>query len=335
MNVQGRNGLCRKGNDTMKEMTFALILGYLMDLILGDPHNLWHPVCGIGKLIQVTEKGMRKCFGSGKQKERLAGICLVVIVVVVSVAIPWGLLWVAGILHPYLKLALMSVMCCQILATKSLKDESMKVYEKLAMKDLPGARQAVSMIVGRDTQSLTEEGVTKATVETIAENASDGIIAPLFYLAIGGPVLGFFYKAVNTMDSMVGYKNEKYQYFGWAAAKLDDVVNFIPARLAAFLMILGSGILGMDLGNAWKIYSRDRGNHASPNSAHTEAVMAGALRVQLAGDAYYFGKLYKKKTIGDAIRRIEPEDIRRANRLLYMTSFLAVVLVVALQLWIR
>ena len=318
----------------MKLMITALVLGYILDLIIGDPHNLWHPVIGIGKLIHVTEIELRKRFKQEKFHERIAGMLLVVIVCTISATIPWILLTIAGRIHPYLKLAVMTIMCCQILATKSLKDESMKVYDKLKDNDLEGARYAVSMIVGRDTTSLSSEGVTKAAVETVAENTSDGIIAPLFYMAIGGPVLGFFYKAVNTMDSMVGYKNDKYLNFGWAAAKFDDVVNYVPARLAALLMILGAALLRMDAKNAWKIYVRDRFNHASPNSAHTEAVMAGALQVKLAGDAYYFGKLYRKKTIGDAKRGIEPVDIKKANQLLYITSFLAVFLVVGLRLWL-
>jgi adenosylcobinamide-phosphate synthase len=216
--------------------------------------------------------------------------------------------------------------CYQLLATKSLKYESMKVYKELKNNDLEGARNKVSMIVGRDTKALTEEGITKATVETIAENTSDGIIAPMIYMIIGGAPLGLFYKAVNTMDSMVGYKNDKYFYFGRASAKLDDVLNYIPARISAYLMIVASFILKMNGKNAYKIYKRDRYNHASPNSAHTEAVCAGALEVQLAGDAYYFGKLYKKKTIGDALRPIEYDDIRRANLLLYVTSIIGIIL---------
>lgn len=316
----------------MEQMAAALLLGYVLDLIIGDPHNIWHPVCGIGTLIQKVEKLLRKVFGQGKRRERIAGIFLVIIVCSVSTLLPWIILKVAGLIHPYVQFVVMIVMTCQLLATKSLKDESMKVYAKLAEHDLEGARYAVSMIVGRDTKSLSMEGVTKAAVETVAENTSDGIIAPMFYLAIGGPVLGFAYKAINTMDSMVGYKNDRYLNFGWAAAKIDDVVNFVPARLAAFLMILASGILRLNVEQAWKIYSRDHSNHASPNSAHTEAVMAGALSVQLAGDAYYFGKLYKKKTIGDALRRIEPQDIKRANRLLYATSILAIVLFVGLRI---
>jgi adenosylcobinamide-phosphate synthase len=201
----------------------------------------------------------------------------------------------------------------------------MKVYDALKDGNVSAGRKAVSMIVGRDTENLTEEGIVKATVETVAENTSDGIIAPLLFMTIGGAGFGFLYKAVNTMDSMVGYKNEKYLYFGRAAAKADDVLNFIPARLSAYLMILASLIGKCDVKNAWRIYWRDRYNHASPNSAHTEAVAAGALSVQLAGNAYYFGKLYEKKTIGDPIRPIIRDDIRKVNQLLYITAILGMV----------
>lgn len=241
-------------------------------------------------------------------------------------AVPGGILYLAYHLSFYLGLAVESFMCYQILATKSLKVESDRVYQELQSGDITRARKAVSMIVGRDTQNLTAEGVTKAAVETVAENTSDGVIAPLFYMVIGGAVLGFGYKAVNTMDSMVGYKNEKYQYFGTVAAKFDDVVNYIPARLSAWIMILAAAITHMDWKHAKKIFLRDRYNHKSPNSAQTESVMAGALDVQLAGDAWYFGKLCPKPTIGDAIQKIEPEDIRRSHTLLYGTAVLALVL---------
>ena len=214
-------------------------------------------------------------------------------------------------------------MCYQILAVKSLKTESDKVYRALKEEGIEAGRNAVSMIVGRDTDSLDEVGVTKAAVETVAENTSDGVIAPLFYMMIGGAVLGFAYKAINTMDSMIGYKNEKYQYFGTAAARLDDAANYIPARLSAWLMIGAAGILGLDWRNAIRIYQRDRHNHKSPNAAQTESVMAGALDIRLAGNAWYFGKLYEKPSIGDAIRAVEPEDIRRSHKLLYGTAVLA------------
>lgn len=245
------------------------------------------------------------------------------IVVTVSTAVPALILHFAYEKFWQIGIIIESFWCYQILATKSLKVESDRVYTALTEEGLEAGRKAVSMIVGRDTQNLTEEGVTKAAVETVAENTSDGIIAPLCYMLIGGAVLGFAYKAVNTMDSMVGYKNEKYQYFGTAAAKLDDIVNYIPARISAVLMILAAYITKMDGKNAARIFKRDRYNHKSPNSAQTEAVMAGALDVQLAGDAWYFGKLHKKPTIGDPIRKIEREDIRRSHVLLYATAILA------------
>ena len=235
--------------------------------------------------------------------------------------VPGGILYLAYHISFYLGLAVESFMCYQILATKSLKVESDRVYQEIQTGDIARARKAVSMIVGRDTQNLTIEGVTKAAVETVAENTSDGVIAPLFYMVIGGALLGFGYKAVNTMDSMVGYKNEKYINFGRYAAKLDDIVNYIPARISAWLMIAAAYLDRFDGKNAKKIFLRDRYNHASPNSAQTEAVMAGALNVQLAGNAYYFGKLYEKPTIGDANREIEYEDIKHANTLLYISAF--------------
>ena len=276
-----------------------------------------------GNLIAVLEKGIRKVFPKTSRGELAGGTVLVVLVVLICTAVPAALLGLAAWIHPVVYWLLASFWCWQILATKSLKTESMKVYAPLKEGDLPAARRAVAMIVGRDTERLTEEGVAKAAVETVAENTSDGIVAPLIFLALGGPALGFFYKAVNTMDSMVGYKNERYLYFGRTAARLDDMLNFLPSRISAWLMILAAAILGMDGKNAKRIYLRDRKNHASPNSAQTEAVMAGALRVQLAGDAWYFGELYKKPTIGDPFRAVEPEDIVRANRLMYLTSALA------------
>ena len=254
------------------------------------------------------------------------------VVVTVSTGVPAVILSVAYKYFWQLGLALESFWCYQIFATKSLKVESDRVYIALKDKGLEAGRKAVSMIVGRDTQNLTEEGVTKAAVETVAENTSDGVIAPLFYMLIGGAVLGFTYKAINTMDSMVGYKNDKYQWFGTAAAKLDDVVNFIPARVSAVLMILAAYLTRMDGKNAARIFRRDRFNHKSPNSAQTEAVMAGALDVQLAGDAWYFGKLHKKPTIGDPVREMELLDIRRSHKLLYGTAMLGLILGIILRI---
>ena len=305
----------------------AVVLGFLLDLLLGDPRWLYHPVRIIGKLIDGFEYLIRSLLPKTKGGERIGGGILVALVVAVSTGIPAVILYLLyHKVNIWAGFALETFWCYQLLATKSLKVESMRVYERLTRGTLPEARTAVSMIVGRDTTELTEEGVTKATVETVAENTADGIIAPLIFMMIGGAAGGFLYKSINTMDSMIGYKNDKYRYFGTAAAKLDDVVNFLPARIAAWLMIAGSYLMGMDGKQAKKVYFRDRMNHSSPNSAQTESVMAGALDVQLAGDACYFGKILKKPTIGDSLRPVVPGDIVKANRLLYMTAVLAVIL---------
>lgn len=310
----------------MEERIFIIFCGFVLDLIFGDPLWLWHPVMGIGKVITWTDRFLRKTGNIREEREadrgkkRAAGVVLVLVTLTISVAVPALLLYAAGQIHPWLKTGLSCIMCYQLLAAKSLRVESMKVYDALRQGDLAAARYAVSMIVGRDTQNLDEEGVAKAAVETVAENTSDGVIAPLLYMLAFGVLGGFFYKAVNTMDSMVGYKNDKWRYMGTAAARLDDAANFFPARIAAVAMIGAAFLLGMDGRGAARIYGRDRYRHASPNSAQTEAVCAGALGVRLAGDASYFGKLTHKPTIGDAGRKVEPEDIRRANRLMYAAS---------------
>lgn len=309
----------------MGERIFIICCGFALDLLFGDPLWLWHPVMGIGKIITWSDHFLRKAFGIRGEREadpgkkRAAGVLLVLITLTASVAVPALLLSAAEMLHPRLKTGLACIMCYQMLAMKSLRTESMKVYDALKKEDIALARKAVSMIVGRDTQRLDAEGVTKAAVETVAENTSDGVVAPLMFMLVFGVLGGFFYKAVNTMDSMVGYKNDRWRYMGTAAAKLDDLVNFIPARVSAAAMILAAFFLRLDYKNAARIYRRDRRQHASPNSAQTEAVCAGALDVQLAGDAYYFGQLVHKPTIGDANRTVEAEDIRRANRLMYGT----------------
>lgn len=304
----------------MELSLLAVILGFILDLIVGDPHWLYHPIRLVGHLISGLEKLLRKIFPKTEQGELIAGGFLLVLTAGITTAVTWGLLLAAGLVHPYLRFALEVIMCYWVLATKSLKTETMKVYDALKEGDLKKARFAVSMVVGRDTEVLDDIGVTKAAVETVAENASDGVIAPLLFLMIGGAPLGFFYKAVNTMDSMVGYKNDKYLYFGRAAAKLDDVANYIPSRLAALLWIMAAAFTRNDAKGAWRIWRRDRRNHASPNSAQTESACAGALGVQLAGPAYYFGEYYPKPTIGDQLRPIEPEDILRADRMMYVAS---------------
>lgn len=312
----------------------ALVMGYILDLIFGDPYWMPHPVRFIGNLISILEKVIRRFMPKTKRGEYIGGIILTVMVVSISMVIPLVIILMAKSINTYLALTVETFMCYQILATKSLKVESMKVYDELAKNDLPSARKAVSMIVGRDTKDLTFSGVAKAAVETVAENTSDGIIAPMIFIAIGGAPMGFFYKAINTMDSMVGYKNEKYMNFGRFAAKLDDVVNYLPARISAYQMILSSFFLRYDYKNAFKIYKRDRYNHASPNSAQTESVCAGTLDVQLAGNAYYFGKLYEKPTIGDDIREINYDDIKKANRLLYCTSIISIVIISVIKITI-
>ena len=312
----------------------ALILGFFLDLLIGDPHGIPHPVVYIGKLIDVTEKGMRKLFPKTVRGENFAGAAVWLIVVTVSAGIPLLVLHLAYGANCWLGLLLETILCAQILATKSLKTESMKVYQALQTGDLSKARYAVSMIVGRDTQYLDEAGVTRAAVETVAENTSDGIIAPMLFLAIGGAPLGFFYKAVNTMDSMLGYVEMPYKNVGLVPAKMDDVFNYIPARISAFLMLAAGSLLGLDGKNGWKIFRRDRNNHSSPNSAQTESVCAGLLGLRLAGDAWYHGVLHKKKFIGDPIRQIVPEDIPLACRLLYGTAFLGLLVFCAVKLFI-
>lgn len=313
----------------------AMVCGFLLDFLIGDPHWLYHPVRLIGLLIGILERGLRKLFSQTAFGEKAAGTLLVILVCTGTTAVVSSILRLSYVLHPFCGFAVETILCYQLFAVRSLKEESMKVYRELEKGDLSAARTAVSMIVGRDTVFLTDQGVTKAAVETIAENTSDGTLAPMFYLFLGGPILGWFYKAVNTMDSMVGYKNEQYLNFGRTAARLDDVMNFIPARICAWFMIAASAILKMDWKNAKRIFLRDRFNHASPNSAQTEAVMAGALRIQLAGDAWYFGKRCEKPTIGEALRPVEYEDIKRANRLLYMTAIVSFAVFGAIRLLVE
>ena len=302
---------------------WAVLGGFVLDALFGDPAWLPHPVVYMGKAISKLEKFLRPRLPKTPQGELLGGaivaFCLPVGTFLLTGLVCWG----AARLHPLLGLAVQMFWCGQALAARGLVQESTNVYKELKKPDLPGARKAVSRIVGRDTAELTAEGVTKAAVETVAENASDGVIAPLLYMLIGGAPLALTYKAINTMDSMLGYKNEKYLYFGRVPAKLDDVANYLPSRLAALLWVAAAAFTHNDAKGAWKIWRRDRRNHASPNSAQTESACAGALGVQLAGPAYYFGQYYPKLTIGDALRPVEPEDILRANRMMYVASSFA------------
>ena len=310
---------------------WAVLGGFVLDALFGDPAWLPHPVVYMGKAISKLEKFLRPRLPKTPQGELLGGaivaFCLPVGTFLLTGLVCWG----AARLHPLLGLAVQMFWCGQALAARGLVQESTNVYKELKKPDLPGARKAVSRIVGRDTAELTAEGVTKAAVETVAENASDGVIAPLLYMLIGGAPLALTYKAINTMDSMLGYKNEKYLYFGRVPAKLDDVANYIPSRLAGLLWVAAAALTGNSARGAWKIWRRDRRRHASPNSAQTESACAGALGVQLAGPAYYFGQYYPKRTIGDALRPIEPEDILRANRMMVAESILALAIGLGLQ----
>lgn len=313
----------------------VFIAAYLLDALLGDPVWLPHPVVAMGRAISGLERLLRRLFPNTNSGLLAAGCVLAALLPVGSFCVAAGTLFLAGRVHPLLALALNAFWGGQCLAVRDLRKEAMAVYACLKQNDLPAARKAVGRIVGRDTAALTTEGVTKAAVETVAENFSDGVFAPMFYLAIGGAPLALAYKAVNTMDSMVGYKNDRYLYFGRAAAHLDDAANWLPARLSGLLLILAAPLCGLSGKEAFRIWRRDRRNHASPNSAQTEAACAGALRVQLAGDAYYFGKLVHKPTLGDPLRPVEAEDIPRACRLMTTGSLLGLILLAGLlEVWL-
>lgn len=303
----------------------AVVVGFLLDALLGDPRRIPHPIVAMGNAIAWLEPRLRAAFPDTPSGARRAGVVLVAVLCAGSFGATWCLIAVAGLVHPLLGFAVETWLCYQALAACELRRQSMRVVRELTREGLPAARRAVGMIVGRDTEALDERGVLKAAVETVAENTADGVVGPLVYLIVGGAPLGMLYKAVNTMDSMVGYKNERYLDFGRAAARVDDVLGFIPARLAALCMIAAAPAAGLSAKGAWRIWRRDRFNHASPNSAQTESAMAGALGVELAGSAVYFGKLVEKPTMGDATRSIEREDVRRANRLMVLASALSLV----------
>ena len=299
-----------------------LMIGFILDCIIGDPYNIPHPIKLIGRLVGGLEKLVRKRM----KNLRMGGTLLGLTVIILSTAAPLALLIICYHFSLILGIGTESVLCCYMLAAKCLCKESMKVCRAAESGDTEAARRAVSMIVGRETAVLDRDGIVRAAVETVAENTSDGVTAPLFYMGLGGAVGAFFYKSVNTMDSMIGYKDEKYADIGRFAAKTDDVLNYIPSRLTALLMIVAAPVCRLDGKNAFRIWKRDRRNHASPNSAQTESACAGALHLRLAGDAWYFGKLHKKPYIGDNDQPVEPQDIRRANRLMYAASVLMLII---------
>ncbi|MDL2293127.1 adenosylcobinamide-phosphate synthase CbiB [Ruminococcaceae bacterium OttesenSCG-928-D13] len=310
----------------------ALCVGFVLDLLIGDPLWLPHPVQGIGWLIARLEVPLRRVFPKSPGGELVAGGVMVVLVCLSGFLVPFALLWAAGLWSPYARLALECILCWQVLATKSLRDAAMQVYHPLAAGNLEAARKAVAGIVGRDTEALDAPGVARATVETVAENTGDGIVAPMLFFAIGGAPLALLYKAINTMDSMVGYKNSRFIYFGRAAARLDDLANYVPARLAGFLSVAAAGFCRLNAGGALRILRRDRKNHTSPNAGWPEAACAGALGVRLGGSSSYGGVMVEKPTIGDETRRIAPDDIRKACRLSFAVAVLCLTLCAAVRL---
>ena len=312
----------------MADFLSQIIIAYVLDLIFGDPRVPWHPVCLIGRLISWLEGHLYVEKGSPSQQKR-RGAFLAALTITVTGMVSMMIWLIAMHLNRYLGMVTGGIMGFFCISVKDLRIESMKVYADLSGKDLKAARYDLSMIVGRDTQELDQTGVIRADVETVAEGTSDGIIAPLFWMAVGGPVLAFVYKAINTMDSMIGYRNEKYLYFGRVAARMDDAANFIPSRIAAVLMIAASFPLKMNTRSAIRIYGRDRRKHSSPNSAQTESVCAGALEIQLAGDISYGGVKTHKPELGDPVREPQAQDIIRANRLAFLTSLLMVLLICA------
>ena len=304
----------------------SVFAGFGLDCLLGDPLSAAHPVVLMGKLISFLEKRLRARFPKTPQGERTAGRIMALCVPLISAGAGLLLLYFAWRVHPWAYFAVSAFLCWQCFAARCLMTEAKKVVTCLETQGLAAGRRQVGMLVGRDTEKLTEEQVIKAAVETVAENTSDGVVAPFFWMALFGAAGGLLYKAINTMDSMVGYKNDRYLHFGRAAAKLDDGANYIPARLSALAMIGAAFLLKLDGRGAWRVWRRDRRNHASPNSAQTESACAGALGVRLGGDASYFGQLYKKPTIGDPRRPIERADVHRACNLMYGTSGLLLAL---------
>ena len=318
---------------TLWQMTLLSVLaGFLIDCVLGDPAWLPHPVVLIGKGISLSEKVLRRIFPQTDRGAFCAGLVMAILVPLLSAGVSFGILFGFYLLSPWAYFAASAIMCWQCFAARCLAKEATKVVEALETDGLEAGRRQIAMLVGRDTQTLSEEQVLKATVETVAENASDGVVAPMLFMVLFGAVGGFFYKAVNTMDSMVGYKNDRYLNFGRAAAKLDDAMNFVPSRLCALAMIAVAPLVKLDGKNAFRIWKRDKRKHASPNSAQTESVAAGALHVELAGPASYFGKLVQKPVLGDSDRTIKRADVGRTNALMYGASVLLLILFEAILL---
>lgn len=311
---------------------YATLIGFALDLLLGDPAWLPHPVVWMGRYIAGYERSVRPLFPRTPRGELLAGALLAVSLPLLTFALSFGVCLLARRLHPAAELLVQSFWCFQALAARGLATESGRVYEALRKGDLEAARMAVARIVGRDTERLDAEGVARAAVETVAENFCDGVVSPLLYMTLGGTPLALAFKAVSTMDSMVGYKTERYLYFGRAAARLDDAANYLPARIAALFWIAAAAVTGHDARAAFRIWRRDAKKTSSPNAGQTESACAGSLGVRLGGPAWYFGERHEKPTLGDTGRPCAPEDILRANRMMLCASFLLLPVCAALRL---
>lgn len=309
-----------------------IILGYTADLFIGDPYWLFHPVRWIGQFILFLEKKLLKAETAFKQKTK--GLLVLLLVSSVSFVIPFIILKLSFAIHVLLGLVIESFMIYQIFATKCLDVETKKVYMALKTGDIKQARKAISFLVSRDTHDMSVEDIIKASIETIAENIGDGVIAPMFYVVIGGAPLGWYYKSVNTLDSMVGYKNDRFNHYGYCSAKWDDVLNYIPARLTAVFILVAGLFLRFNLRNGIRILKRDKRNHASPNSAFPESAAAGLLDIQIGGKASYFGEVSMKPTMGDANKNIEISDLYKVKQLLYATSLVGLFVLLSIRsLW--
>jgi adenosylcobinamide-phosphate synthase len=303
---------------------FQISAAYLADLIFGDPHGYPHPVKLIGKAVQALEWKLLKTEDPPLKQYLLGGILALLVVAGAGFSV-WGILHVFEWVHPTFSSLAAVFFAYTTLATRNLYDEVKKITSLLEEGDLTGARQRVGFLVSRDTGHLDEQGIGRALIETVSENTSDGIVAPLFYLAIGGPPLAVAYKALNTLDSMVGYKNERYRFFGWASARADDLANLIPARLTAFFYVLSAFFLGKDWKGAWKIAWRDGRKNTSPNSGYPEAAVAGALGIQLGGKNVYFGRTMGKPLIGENEKPIHLNEVKESLSLMMGTSFIAAI----------
>lgn len=301
-------------------INIILLAAVILDLLIGDPRIYTHPVVLIGKVIKFFEKKLKNSSGS-ESIQKIKGIILVIIVLLLTFMVTYLLIFIGSALNYYLGIIVKILILYTTLAIKGLSKAALEIYNQLDEGNLAGARSSLNMIVGRDTDKLKENEIIRGTIETVAENTSDGIIAPLFYFFLGGPIAAVLYKAVNIMDSMLGYKNEKYKYFGWVAACLDDVANYIPARLSAILIVFSSYIYRKDYKKSFKIVMRDAKKHVSPNAGYPESAIAGALNIQLGGINYYFGKVSKKALLGDKIVDFKSTHIKETLYLMFISTF--------------